>query len=486
MPRFLIYFLSSLIAIFWFIFPVYGNDGTGAGNAGATCKNELIDKNIAEGSGVIKKTKASLALPVFQDDIAPMLEQIRVAIPDCYQAMRVALQKTWKFDPDYQFNKCKTENPDYISRNQTEKVACQTLDAPGKLGEVILDTNWFLMVDPHKCKKPRNARENRLVRERQRYLIIHELLLGITLGKTPRPEATDAVFKELIRQPLNIDRLKSVLNSSKFFLAYETTDDLINSARMEAPNSVPQTLTNSAMGATQWMKICNDNVIRSMDPTKTYRTDHDSAVIKLAIAAFIKHGPQNCPESMHMVPDLLDDPIITLKAGTGGDDALWLDYVNKNSFGEISGSCFEPIECNEASVHAAYNMDAAIRRLSSSQSSPCNMNPGLATDGELNLIDGSCTYENPMILEGDEALPIYNDSGDPRDIGSKRPANTSALGFCQRQGKKLVQTAGVGCFPNVCNAPAAALLNEDGSLAGKITTLLRPGTGGVVLKMVCK
>jgi hypothetical protein len=190
-----------------------GSEGPSSGNADAqNCTSVLLDRHIVQA----QKSFSPEDLSIFASDIAPILN-LADQLPNFGKALRRAMNKGWRFGFDGIVN-CPTENSYYVSAYQ--KVACQTAT------EVILNPDWYEKIDSKSCRTLTDSSAVKTLKQKQRDIFVHELLLGITLGADISEESTSKVFAALTRQPLpSAVELQSILETSLFGV-YEVSQKL--------------------------------------------------------------------------------------------------------------------------------------------------------------------------------------------------------------------------------------------------------------------
>jgi hypothetical protein len=234
-------FVAYLIACGLVICPTFAQDPPPA-NADSVCNDLLLDQALAQN----RKTFDPQDLSIFQSDITPIMN-LADQIPDFGKALRGALNKKWSFDPDNSFADCQTENSHFVAVAGGTKVACQYPHAGTHANEIVIDPNWYETLNSKTCQKPKTSDDVLKLKEKQRGLIVHELLLGITMGTSITQSATNQVFAALTRQPLpSASELQSIIESSGFGIygLKSTRADSCHSVQDSMPQTAP------AIGAT--------------------------------------------------------------------------------------------------------------------------------------------------------------------------------------------------------------------------------------------
>jgi hypothetical protein len=473
-------FFVYIIANALLVCSAFGQSGT-AGNGTAACSKgpdkKMSDAMIAQYTG----DSPADGLEVYHPHIERILN-VAAQIPDhrFYNELMEVLGKHWHMDPRYAYGECPTEEPGFVKKVDVVKVACQTET------DVTIDPIQYYGLDPKTCKPPSKPKAKRDQQDFQIDFIVHELLLGAHLKRFVPQATTDKIFLRLRAPSLTAKDLQGLLETTGFFLAYQKPDCSPPQPETIAP--VAKAPLDTSVQASQTFALCSESVIRSLVPGQKYTSDQDGQVVKLVMAAFIKYAPKNCESTAQemMSSFVAGDSIASVTAYPFTSGELHIKIRTRKDDNEISSVCLEPQECADSAYHVNYDMSAAIARVSNSPLSSCNKNPGQTTDGKLSLDDGSCTYQDPMILVGNQAMPIYHDTGDPRDIGSSQPSCTSARGFCSKQGKTLKKVYEAGGGSDQSNAPAAAILDENGKMIGRMSILRHPGSGGTIVQVTCK
>jgi hypothetical protein len=148
-------------------------------------------------------------LSIFSE-IGPILE-VSKELPGFHQNLLAVLKKHWRFGYDGIEN-CPTEFTWYADSDHTKKVACQGPDY------IIINPDWYFIEpdEPGDSPKSKSAKIGDL-KQRQKDLFLHELFLGITLGKGVDETALANVLEVLTqRPPPKSNELQRVLESSGF------------------------------------------------------------------------------------------------------------------------------------------------------------------------------------------------------------------------------------------------------------------------------
>ncbi len=182
------------------------------------CKKYYSDQDIAQWSSSFDPKKL---------DVWPQIDKIlnlakQLPNPDFYNALQLSLNKTWRYDAAADFAQCEPEDVGYYNMGNMTKVACQTEGQGAQKGEVVVNPIRYFAYDPISCRKPKTPDELQTLQQNQKALIVHELLLGITLGNHLAHAVTTDIFGLLMNEPLpSVSVLQNALGSSPFFLAVE-------------------------------------------------------------------------------------------------------------------------------------------------------------------------------------------------------------------------------------------------------------------------